>query len=163
MKICLARIDDRLIHGQVVIVWVKAVGADKIIACSDEAAADPLRKALLLQMAPPGAKAYVLPIDKAIEAYKNPKYADFKTLFLFTNPTDVLRMVEAGVAITSVNVGGMCYKDGTMLITGAVSVGKQDVAAFKQLHARGIELELRKVASDRKVDLMSLELPFGDA
>jgi len=155
MQICLARIDDRLIHGQVATVWVKAVGCNKIIACSDEVAADQLRKTLLLQVAPPGIKAYVLPIDKAIEAYKNPKYSDFKTLFLFTNPTDVLRMVEGGVDIKSVNVGGMCFKEGKTLITGAVSVGKEDIEAFEKLYEKGIELELRKVASDSKVDLMS--------
>lgn len=160
MKICLARIDDRLIHGQVAIVWVKAVGCNVIIACSDEAAGDPLRKALLLQVTPPAIKSYVLPVDKAIKAYKNPKNSDFKTLFLFTNPTDVLRMVEEGVDIKSVNVGGMCYNHGKVLITGAVSVGKQDVESFRALHAKGIELEIRKVASDSKVDLMSLDLPF---
>ena len=73
MKICLARIDDRLIHGQVATVWVKAVGCNKIIACSDEVAADQLRKSLLLQVSPTGIKAYVLPIDKAIEVYKKPQ------------------------------------------------------------------------------------------
>lgn len=160
MKICLVRIDDRLIHGQVATVWVKAVGCNRIIACSDEAAADPLRKTLLLQVTPLGIKSYVLPVDKTIEVYKNPKHNDFKTLFLFTNPTDVLKMVEAGADITSVNVGGMCYKHGKILITGAISVDQQDVESFRKLHARGIELEIRKVASDSKVDLMSLDLPF---
>ena len=160
MEICLVRIDDRLIHGQVATVWAKAVGCDRIIACSDEAAADPLRKTLLLQVTPLGIKSYVLPVNKAIEVYKNPKNNDFKTLFLFTNPTDVLRMVEEGVDITSVNVGGMCYKHGKVLITSAVSVDKQDVESFRKLHDRGIELEVRKVASDNKINLMSLELPF---
>lgn len=155
MEISFVRIDDRLIHGQVATVWVKACGCNRIIACSDEVAADKLRKTLLLQVAPPGIKAYVLPIDKAIEAYKNPKYNDFKTLFLFTNPTDVVRMVEGGVDIKSVNVGGMCFKEGKILITGAVSVGKEDIAAFTKLNERGIELEVRKVASDNKEDLMS--------
>ncbi|CUH94310.1 hypothetical protein P22_0376 [Propionispora sp. 2/2-37] len=154
MQICLARVDDRLIHGQVATTWVKAVGCNKIIACSDEVAADALRKTLVLQVAPPGIKAYVLPIAKAIEAYKNPKYSDFKTLFLFTNPTDVLRMVEGGVDIKSVNVGGMNYREGKVLITGAVAVGKEDVEAFRKLHARGIELELRKVAADTREDVM---------
>ncbi|GMA98178.1 mannose/fructose/sorbose PTS transporter subunit IIB [Pelosinus sp. IPA-1] len=162
MKICLVRIDDRLIHGQVATVWVKAVGCNRIIACSDEAAADPLRKALLLQVTPPGIKSYVLPVDKAIEVYKNPKNSDFKTLFLLTNPTDVLRMVEEGVDIKSVNVGGMCYKHGKVLITGAISVDKQDVESFRKLHDRGIELEIRKVASDSKIDLMTLDLPFKE-
>lgn len=160
MQICLTRIDDRLIHGQVATVWVKESGCNKIIACSDEVAADQLRKTLLLQVTPPGIKAYVLPIAKVIEAYKNPKYSDFKTLFLCTNPTDVLRLVEGGVDIKSVNVGGMCYKEGKVLITSAVAVDETDVDAFRKLNDKGIELEIRKVARDSKVDLMSLNLPF---
>ncbi|MET3211578.1 UNVERIFIED_CONTAM: PTS system mannose-specific IIB component [Paenibacillus sp. PvR008] len=155
MEISFVRIDDRLIHGQVATVWVKETKCNKIIAVSDEVAADTLRKTLLLQVAPPGIKAYVVTIAKAIEAYNNPKYNDFKTLFLFTNPTDVLRVVEGGVPFTSVNVGGMCFKEGKTQITGAVSVDKQDVEAFHKLHEKGIELEIRKVASDPKINLIN--------
>lgn len=154
MEISFVRIDDRLIHGQVATVWVKEAKCNKIIACSDEVAADKLRKTLLLQVAPPGIKAYVLPIDKAVEAYKNPKYNDFKTLFLFTNPTDVVRMVEGGVDIKSVNIGGMCFREGKTQVTGAVCVDKKDAEAFRKLHAKGIELEVRKVASDPKLDII---------
>lgn len=154
MEISLVRIDDRLIHGQVATVWTKEAKCNKIFACSDEVAADTLRKTLLLQVAPPGVKAYVLPIEKAAEAYKNPKYSDFKTFFLCTNPTDVLRLVEAGVNIKSVNVGGMCFKEGTTQITGAVCVSPKDIESFRKLHEKGIELELRKVTSDPKVDLI---------
>jgi PTS system mannose-specific IIB component len=134
---------------------VKETKCNKIIAVSNEVAADTLRKTLLLQVAPPGIKAYVVTIAKAIEAYNNPKYNDFKTLFLFTNPTDVLRVVEGGVPFTSVNVGGMCFKEGKTQITGAVSVDKQDVEAFYKLHEKGIELEIRKVASDPKINLIN--------
>ncbi|ASR49198.1 mannose/fructose/sorbose PTS transporter subunit IIB [Paenibacillus kribbensis] len=155
MEISFVRIDDRLIHGQVATVWVKETKCNKIIAVSDEVAADTLRKTLLLQVAPPGIKAYVVTIAKAIEAYNNPKYNDFKTLFLFTNPIDVLRVVEGGVPFTSVNVGGMCFKEGKIQITGAVSVDKQDVEAFHKLHEKGIELEIRKVASDPKINLIN--------
>ncbi|ADO54460.1 mannose/fructose/sorbose PTS transporter subunit IIB [Paenibacillus sp. SEL3] len=155
MEISFVRIDDRLIHGQVATVWVKETKCNKIIAVSNEVAADTLRKTLLLQVAPPGIKAYVVTIAKAIEAYNNPKYNDFKTLFLFTNPTDVLRVVEGGVPFTSVNVGGMCFKEGKTQITGAVSVDKQDVEAFYKLHEKGIELEIRKVASDPKINLIN--------
>lgn len=155
MEISFVRIDDRLIHGQVATVWTKVSKCNRIMACSDEVAEDTLRKTLLLQVAPPGVKAYVLSIEKAIAAYKNPKYNDFKTLFLFTNPTDVLRMVEGGVDIKSVNVGGMCYKDGKTQISGAVSVDEKDIESLKKLNEKGIELEIRQLANDSKVDLMS--------
>lgn len=154
MEISFVRIDDRLIHGQVATVWSKECGCNRIMACSDEVAADDLRKQLLLQVALPGIKAYVIPIEKAIESYKDSKYDGFKTLFLFTNPADVLRMIEGGVDIKSVNVGGMCYKEGKKQITGAISVNRSDIEAFKKLDDKGIELEVRQVVKDKKVNLM---------
>lgn len=155
MEIVLARIDDRLIHGQVATVWSKESKCNRIIVCSDEVANDALRKTLLIQIAPPGIKVNVLSIDKAIDTYKNPKYDSFKSLLLFTNPTDVLRMVEKGVDFKSINIGGMCFKEGKKQITSAVSVDQKDINAFKDLHNKGIELEIRMVSTDTKVNLIT--------
>jgi PTS system mannose-specific IIB component len=69
-------------------------------------------------------------VEKACEAYKNPKYAPFKTLFLFTKPADVVRAVKGGIPFTSVNLGGMTYKDGDTLISSAVAVNPDDVKAL---------------------------------
>lgn len=155
MQIVLSRIDDRLIHGQVATIWSKETGCNRIIVVSDEVAKDTLRKSLLVQVAPPGIKAHVLTIDKMVEIYKNPKYNSFKSLLLFTNPTDVLRIVEGGVDIKTVNIGGMSYKEGKKQITSAVSVNDEDIESFKKLDAKGIELEIRKVTTDSKTNLMS--------
>lgn len=155
MEIAFCRIDDRLIHGQVATVWTKVTGCNRIMCCSDEVAQDTMRKQLLLQVAPPGIKAYVIPVAKAVEAYKNPKYDAFKTLFLFTNPTDVVRAVEGGIPFKSVNLGGMTYKDGTTMISKAVAVSPQDVKSLLKLHEMGIEVELRKLANEPKGDLMT--------
>ena len=154
MEIAFCRIDDRLIHGQVATVWSKVTGCNRIMCVSDEVAKDELRKKLLLQVVPPGLKGYVISVDKAVEAYKNPKYDSFKTLFLFTNPTDVVRAVKGGIPFKSVNLGGKCFKDGDTLISQAVSVNAQDVAAIKELVGMGIEVEMRKLVNDPKVDAM---------
>jgi PTS system mannose-specific IIB component len=154
MEISFVRIDDRLIHGQIATIWSKEIGCNRIMACSDEVAKDDLRKQLLLQVALKGIKAYVIPIEAAIKACKDPKYDNFKTLLLFTNPADVLRMIEGGVNIKSVNVGGMCYKAGKKQITGAISVNDKDIESFKKLYEKGIELEVRQVAKDNKINLM---------
>lgn len=156
MQIVLARIDDRLIHGQVATIWTKVTNCQRIIVCDDEVATDSIRATLLKQVAPPGIKSSVVSVDKAVRAYSNPKYENDKCLLLFTNPTSVLRMVEAGVNITSVNIGGMSFKEGKRQLTQVLSVDDQDVASFRALHEKGIELEIRKVDSDTKVDLMSV-------
>ncbi|MDY6269372.1 MAG: mannose/fructose/sorbose PTS transporter subunit IIB [Selenomonadaceae bacterium] len=156
MEIAFCRIDDRLIHGQVATVWSKITGCNRIMCCNDDVAKDTLRKKLLLQVTPPGLKAYVVPVEKACEAYKNPKYAPFKTLFLFTNPGDVVRAVKGGIPFKSVNLGGMTYKEGDTLISQAVAVNKEDVAAIKELHDMGIEVEIRKLATEQKMDAMKV-------
>lgn len=156
MKIALARIDDRLIHGQVATVWSKETKCQRIIVCNDDVAKDEIRKTLLTQVAPPGVQSHVVDIDKAVRVINNPKYENDVVLLLFTNPTDVLRLVEAGIDIKSVNIGGMSFKEGKTQVTGAVSVNDEDIRAFKTLNDKNIELEIRKVASDSKSYIMPL-------
>ncbi|MCE1654002.1 PTS sugar transporter subunit IIB, partial [Enterobacter hormaechei] len=69
---------------------------------------------------------------------------------------DVLRLVEDGVDITSVNIGGMAFRQGKTQVNNAISVDETDIAAFKKLNERGIELEARKVASDSRLQMMDL-------
>ena len=68
----------------------------------------------------------------------------------------VERLVEGGVKITSVNVGGMAFRQGKTQVNNAVSVDEKDIEAFKKLNARGIELEVRKVSTDPKLKMMDL-------
>jgi PTS system mannose-specific IIB component len=156
MKIGLARIDDRLIHGQVATRWTKETNVSRIIVVSDDVAADNMRSTLLKQVAPPGVTAHVVDVEKAIRVYNNPKYAKDRVMLLFTNPTDVVRMVEHGVDITSVNIGGMAFRQGKNQVNNAVSVDEKDIEAFKKLNTHGIELEVRKVSSDSRLNMMDL-------
>ena len=156
MVIGLARIDDRLIHGQVATRWTKETNVQRIIVVSDEVAADTIRKTLLTQVAPPGVTAHVVDVAKMIRVYNNPKYAGERVMLLFTNPTDVERIVEGGVKITSVNIGGMAFRQGKTQVNNAISVDAKDIEAFNKLNARGIELEARKVSTDQKLKMMDL-------
>lgn len=156
MQIGLARIDDRLIHGQVATRWTKETNVTRIIVVSDEVAADTVRKTLLTQVAPPGVTAHVVDVAKMIRVYNNPKYAGERVMLLFTNPTDVERIVEGGVKIASVNIGGMAFRQGKTQVNNAISVDEKDIEAFKKLNERGIELEARKVSTDQKLKMMDL-------
>lgn len=156
MNIVLARIDDRLIHGQVATVWSKATNCQRIIVCDDEVANDKIRATLLKQVAPAGMKSHVVTLDKAIRVYNNPKYENERCLLLFTKPASVLYLVEHGVDIKSVNIGGMSFHEGKTQVSSAVSVDQEDIDAFNKLHDKGIELEVRKVDTDKKQDMMEL-------
>lgn len=153
MSVNLLRIDDRLIHGQVATSWAKAVKCEAIFAISDEVANDELRKELLLQIAPPHLKAYVIPVDKAIKVYNNPKYASRNILMLVTKPEDAVRLIEGGLRIDTINVGGMTHKEGNKQLSDAVTVNPSNVQAFKKLLDMGVKLSLQKVAANKPVEL----------
>ncbi|PPI88180.1 PTS mannose transporter subunit IIAB [Candidatus Pantoea edessiphila] len=156
MKIIFARIDDRLIHGQITTRWIKEYNIQRIIVVNDDISKDNVRKILLKQSTPPGITAHVVDIDKMIRVWNNPIYRNDNVMLLFTNPTDVLRIVEKGVHITTVNIGGMAFKQGKIQVSKAVSIDKIDIIAFKKLNELNIELEVRKISNDSKVKMMDL-------
>jgi len=156
MKFGLWRIDDRLIHGQVATRWTKETGVQRIIVVNDNVVKDKTRATMLKQAVPPGVTAHVVSVDKMMRVYNNPEYAGDKVMLLFTNPTDALELVRRGVPIQSINIGGMAYKEGRVMLDMSVSVDEKDIEAFKELDSRGIELEVRKVASDKKVPVLQL-------
>ena len=156
MSFGLWRIDDRLIHGQVATRWTKETGVKRIIVVNDNVVKDKTRATMLKQAVPPGVTAHVVSVDKMMRVYNNPEYAGDKVMLLFTNPTDALELVRRGVPIKSINIGGMAYKEGRVMLDMSVSVDEKDIEAFKELDSRGIELEVRKVASDKKVPVLQL-------
>ncbi|MCY7233776.1 PTS sugar transporter subunit IIB [Streptococcus dysgalactiae subsp. equisimilis] len=156
LKINLARIDTRLLHGQVATAWTPASKANRIIVASDEVAQDDLRKQLIKQAAPSGVKANVVPISKLIEASKDPRFGNTHALILFQNPQDALRAVEGGVEIEELNVGSMAHSTGKTMVNNVLSMDKEDVATFEKLRDLGVKFDVRKVPNDSKKNLFDL-------
>ena len=148
IKYVLARIDTRLLHGQVATAWTKAVQPNRIIAVSDSVANDDLRKNMIEQAAPPGVKANVVPIDKMCKVDKDTRFGDTKAMLLFETPQDALRAIEGGVQIKKLNLGSMAHSLGKVALTKAVSMDKDDVKTFEKLLALGVEIDVSKVPSD---------------
>ena len=156
LKINLARIDTRLLHGQVATAWTPDSKADRIIVASDSVSADKLRKELIKQAAPGNVKANVVPIDKLIAVAKDPRFGNTHALILFETPQDALRAVEGGVDIKTLNVGSMAHSTGKTMVNNVLSMDKDDVATFEKLRDLGVEFDVRKVPNDSKKDLFDL-------
>ncbi|MBP2100172.1 mannose/fructose/sorbose PTS transporter subunit IIA [Enterococcus rivorum] len=156
IKYVLARVDSRLLHGQVATAWTKSTLPNRIIVVSDAVSKDDLRKKLIEQAAPPGVKANVVPISKMIEVAKDPRFGGTKALLLFENPEDVLTAVEGGVEITEVNVGSMAHSVGKVVVSKVLSMGQEDVEAFDKMKEMGIKFDVRKVPNDSQDNMDDL-------
>lgn len=147
----LARIDSRLLHGQVATAWTKATQPTRIIVVSDVVAKDDLRKKLIQQAAPPGVKAHVVPIQKMIELAKDDQhFGGQRALLLFENPQDALRAVEGGVPLDTINVGSMAHSPGKVQPNKVLAFSQADIDTFGKLKELGLKFDVRKVPNDSK-------------
>ncbi|HFI0747172.1 mannose/fructose/sorbose PTS transporter subunit IIA [Streptococcus sp. A11] len=156
LKINLARIDTRLLHGQVATAWTPASKADRIIVASDTVSQDDLRKQLIKQAAPGNVKANVVPIKKLIEVSKDPRFGNTHALILFETPQEALEAIEGGVEIKELNVGSMAHSTGKTMVNTVLSMDKDDVATFERLRELGVKFDVRKVPNDSPKDLFDL-------
>jgi len=156
MSVVLIRIDDRLIHGQVVENWMKFLKIDHVVVVNDFVASDRMQKALFSMAVPDHAKISILTITQAKEAILNGQFEEDRAMLLLVSPQDVLNLIDKGVRIKEVNVGGMHYSPDKKQILKAISVSKEDIQAFQELDRLGIHLEARMVPDDEKIDIMEI-------
>ena len=156
IEFVLARIDTRLLHGQVATNWTKATHPNRIIVVSDSVSKDELRKKLIEQAAPPGVRAHVIALDKLVQVYNDPRFGDTKALLLFETPQDALAVIEKGVEIPELNIGSMAHSVGKVQINNVLSLDQEDVEVYKKLHDLGVKFDVRKVSNDSPSDLFKL-------
>ena len=147
----LARIDSRLLHGQVATAWTKTVNPTRIIVVSDAVAKDDLRKNLITQASPPGVKAHVVPVDHMIKLAKDDQhFGGQRAMLLFENPEDVLRAVEGGIPLKTINVGSMAHSIGKVQPSKVLAFNQEDINTFNKLKQAGLNFDVRKVPNDSK-------------
>lgn len=149
------RVDNRLVHGQVGVTWVNWLGANLIVVANDDVANDEVQQSLMDMVVPSTVGTRYFTIEKTINVIH--KASDAQKIFLVCKtPQDVLRLVEGGVPIEKLNIGNMHFSEGKKQISPTVSVDKDDIETLKKLDSLGVELDLRGVPDDKKVNLMKL-------
>ena len=155
MPINVARIDDRLIHGQVITTWVKNFDIEQVIIVNDKVANDTVQQSVLTMAAPPDLKVVVFGVDKFIEVLKKAEIKR-RTMLLFTNSIDVNRLVESGLKLEKLNVGGMRMQEGRRNLSRAVAVTPDEEQAFRSLINNNVAVEIQMVPKVPIVELKTL-------
>ncbi|WP_321315177.1 PTS system mannose/fructose/N-acetylgalactosamine-transporter subunit IIB [Ligilactobacillus cholophilus] len=156
LQVQLLRIDSRLLHGQVATNWVRILKIDRIIVVSDQVATDAIRKTLIKQASPPGLKTNIVPVERLIRVNHDSRFDGMKVLILVENPQDALRLVLGGINVNKINIGSLSFTSSKQMVSDAVSVSKQDIEVFTQIHNQGIDLEVQKVSSNPKKDFWKI-------
>ena len=150
--IIMSRIDERLLHGQVVLAWLKAYPVQEAIVVDDDSAHDSLKK-MLLEMAVSGqVKVTVVDEEEAPEAIKA---AENKNVFLVAaDPVVFLHLLEKGIDIPNVNIGGIYDKPDRKQLYTTVFVNDQIKQTILDI-SKYTKVEHRVVPNDNSVDIIS--------
>ena len=149
-NILLTRVDNRLVHGQVGVTWVKSLGANLIVVVDDVAANSPIEQQLMEVVAKSsGVGIRFFTIDHTIEIIHKAS-PNQKIFIVCKTPETVKKLVDGGVPITEVNIGNMHFSDGKEQISKKVYVDENDKENIKYLESKGIDIYIQDVPGDKK-------------
>lgn len=147
------RIDDRLIHGQVLLGWVKTLKIDTIILADDELACDTKYKKLYENIVPSNIVIYIIRLEDVLNMIRENKLNFKKCLLIVDSPIKALRLFDLGFFIKSINIGGIHQSSGREKILSDLWVNASEKAAFQALAKREVKLEMQALPTDNKIDL----------
>ena len=152
MPILMARVDNRLLHGQVLEAWVPRLGADAVLAVDRPLSRDPLRRRILEGLGRAGhLEVRVADPEDAAELLLG-GWSEKRVLLLFVGLPEALEAHRAGVRFERLNLGNLHPREGSRVISPSVQVTAADCRCLEALLAEGVAVEARAVPSDRGLD-----------
>jgi len=156
MPLNLVRIDDRLIHGQVVLGWAKALKPDRIVVSNDRVATSSWERKFYASSVPPSLKVSFLDLEETARQLLNNLFKSESVMILFETVKDVHAVVEKGVTFSNVNVGGLHYRDGAVELLPFVFLTDEDRHYLRELVKRSVTLTAQDIPGNEARIINSL-------
>lgn len=155
-NIVLCRIDDRLIHGQVVTSWVKQTGGNRILVIDDPLTKDVFMQKILKAAAPPSITVEVLTVTDAACVLKEAPLANEKIIILVKTPMTLEKLIGEGVTLEKIILGGIGAKEGRKKFNRNVSASEEEVASMKRIMGKGTSMFYQLVPTESPIDVRKL-------
>lgn len=156
MPIELCRIDDRLIHGQVVVGWGQPLDVKFIVLVDDEVASSDWEQELYRLGVPPGMDVYFQTVDEAVEQYRQ-FAADCRVGIVLTKDIETMDRLAARVpSIHGINLGGLHYRAGRVQKLRYVFLTPDEEQSLRALAKRGLVVTAQDVPAARPIPIDDL-------
>lgn len=161
MSLVLVRVDDRLIHGQVVGGWLPVIQAERIVVVSDRAAADPLQTGLMRIAVPDDVEVDVLSVDAASARLTTGAWGEERVMLLLPGVQELNWLVDLGAPIRQVNLGGVHDAPGRVMVAPHLAFTTDEKNILNRLYSKGVRFETRPLPGDVPVALHDLVPGLG--
>lgn len=152
-NIIFSRVDDRLIHGQVVTEIVPAHNINHIIIVDDITANDSMQGRILKALAPSGVQVSVHSNESAADNLKKDFNPRERVLVLAKTPTAFQYLYENGIDLKEVNIGGMGTRDDRSILIKNVGANELERKAIKMLIDNGVDVYYQLVPEQKRYAL----------
>ncbi|MDD5065937.1 MAG: PTS sugar transporter subunit IIB [bacterium] len=154
------RVDNRLIHGQVIVGWAKTLNLNKIVVANDELSRDTVKLQMLKFAIPQELSVDFFTLEQTVEAYQKEAWQKLDTMLLVKYPKDAYELVSRGIHASVINIGGLYMEDGCQMIAENISVNQEEKEFLEKLLSMNIRLEGRALPMDEELDVNRLLQKF---
>ena len=154
-NVALFRIDDRLIHGQVMTQWVKSKYFNTILIVDDATANDDFLSEVAVMAVPKEFKGLVMTVDQASQYLQEDNDQEV-ILVLVKFVKTIVKLVDAGVQIKDLNVGGVGMRPKRKTIYRNIALNPEEIDMIKSLLAKDIKVTVQIVPSDSPLNIEKL-------
>lgn len=148
MGIVLTRIDNRLIHGQVLESWVPYTHADCIVVANDEMAATPLKRMMMEASVASRMRVEIGTIEDTAALFASKELDNYKTLLLFGSTIDALRAYRLGLIYQQLNLGNLHAGEGKARLSCTIFIDQGGLADLELLELAGVKITARCIPAD---------------
>ena len=160
-KCVLARVDFRLIHGQVITKWVKTTGAEKIIIVDNKLANDAFMGKIYANAAPKGIKVQIHTVEEAAAEWKENQFGEGNVMVLFKNIGVCYEALKDGVTLKRLQLGGIPNEPGKKKITSEIFVNSDEMQLLKEIAAEGTEIFIQTVPEKQVMNYEEIKKRMG--
>ncbi len=151
----IARLDERLVHGQIINNWCTSEDITEIIVINKEVANNDMRKTFIQMSVPQEINILFCDVPDAIVIYEEECLFE-NIMMVFGNPFEILEFIESGGKLSSINIGGMPYKNGRKKLSTAVYANDEEIEILKKVAAKNINLEIRLLPTNRSINFLKV-------
>ncbi len=153
----LFRVDDRLIHGQIIAAWVPHTRATRIVVADDQLPQNLMLSKILRLAAPANLRVEILPIRQAVALVEQQRSGPgLLTIMLFAGLAAVVQALADGLNLVELNVGNIRNAAGKLQVAESISLDQEEIEAVRELQKQEVRVTIQPIPSAPAVDLIAL-------
>jgi mannose/fructose/N-acetylgalactosamine-specific phosphotransferase system component IIB len=146
------RVDDRLIHGQVIAGWVRPLGIHCIVLASDRISRDEWTCSAYRLAIPDGIEFSCYTLNECVKHI--PAENKQRIMVLVESVSEASTLIKKGLLVPEINVGGLGYREGTREVAPYIYLSASDIKSVVHLHSLGIKITGKQLPNSMAVDVV---------